>query len=76
MGLVQRLDTIKVSKGRISDENFQRLKKEGEYFGEHRMIQMKKMYNRLQDVVNSSLVPILEDGDIDSEIDLDNYDQN
>ncbi len=72
MGLVQRLDTLDVTKGRISNERFQRLKQEGEKFAEQDILGIQKNYNRLADLVNQGLMPIIENGDIDSQVDLDN----
>lgn len=73
MGLVQRLDTLDVSTCRISEERFSRLKKAGEVFGEHKMIIMNSLFNRLKDLVNQKLVPIIEDNDIDSQLDLEGH---
>ena len=61
-----------VTKNRISNERFERLKLEGKVFGELKMIMMKKLYNRLADDINYRLLPVIENVDVDSELELEN----
>ena len=61
LGLLQRLETQEVSKNRINTKKFDTLKKIGSVIGKDKLIGVQKVVNRLSDLVNYELLPILHE---------------